>query len=95
MKEPTFRGYGLFELPAKDRKTALATGKRKYLGECKRGHGVRRTATGQCIGCMRLHNEKRYLSRHPERNPSNTMLKIERLKDEMELKKLIGEDDEW
>jgi hypothetical protein len=92
MKEMTLSEYRNYKMqqsfPAKDKKTALATGKTRYFSRCKWGHEVRYT-TGPCIGCQ----QKR--SREKQKR-SSAMLDIERLKDEMKLQSLIGEgyDDE-
>lgn len=69
--------------PAKDRATAVATGKSRYFGKCKRGHEVR-YRDGGCVSCTQ---EK---GRRKERGERfSAMLNIERLKDEMKLQALI------
>ena len=81
--------------PSPDRKTAIATGAKKYFGECKYGHGVKYTNSGICVTCSKLREHNRFIKLHPELTPSDTMLDIEKLKDEMELKKLIRGDDDY
>ena len=96
MKELTPEEYrkSKTRYPAKDKQTALATGVSKYYSKCKLGHEIR-YKSGGCVECTRLRNIKRDVKRHPELAPSDTMSKIERLKDARVFKKLIGDDDEW
>jgi hypothetical protein len=90
MKEMTLSEYRNYKMqqsfPAKDKKTALATGKAKYFSRCKWGHEVRYT-TGHCIGCQ----QKRIREKQQQQEQSSAMINIERLKDEMKLQALIGE----
>lgn len=93
MKEMTLSEYRNYKMqqsfPAKDKKTALATGKAKYFSRCKWGHEVRYT-TGPCIGCQ----QKRIREKHKQQGQSSAMVDIEKLKDEMKLQSLIGEEND-
>tara|TARA_R110000851_G_scaffold98256_2_gene212776 strand:- start:749 stop:1033 length:285 start_codon:yes stop_codon:yes gene_type:complete len=90
MKEMTLSEYRNYKMqqsfPAKDKKTALATGKTRYFSRCKWGHEVRYT-TGPCIGCQ----QKRIREKQKQQGQPSAMIDIEKLKDEMKLQALIGE----
>ena len=90
MKEMTPGEYKSYKaeqsFPAKDKKTALATGKTRYFSRCKWGHEIR-YKSGTCIGCQK----KRIREKQKQQGQPSAMLDIERLEDEMKLQSLIGE----